>query len=883
VLKKLLGGALLLASLCAPQVALGQANSAETPGHQPKLTKLPKLIHFEEAPYPESEKAEGKTASVVLQIAIDDKGGVVDAVVQQGAGAAFDQAALQAIKLFKFEPAEIDNKPAPVKITYRYDFVFTVEPPTPVINYDGYIRNRFSKQPIAGVKIAIDGFGDATTDELGHFEFKEVPLGKHVISISGPNLTTVNTEEELEKGKKLSVKYALEPKEDLAEGEEAADLEVVVVAPRIQKEVVSTEIKAEEGRRVPGTQGDTLKVVQNLPGVARASFGSGQLVVWGAAPQDTRVYVDGIHIPLLYHGGGVRSVFAGDLVRAINLAPGGYGAEYGRGLGGLVTIDTRALRTTGVHGFVAADVIDASAMVEAPLSSKTRVAVAARKGYLDRALTVVTSKDVGDYIPIPDYYDGQIKLSHDLGANETLEVLALTSRDTLTRTLKSGDPAQDKSDYTLTDFSRVGLSYKKQLADGSNVLLTPWVGVDHLKTQDSFGGAPSEVDTNSKVFGFRSAWRGRIGAHVVGTVGLDVEGSFSDLTRRGSVTLPSREGDYAVFGQAPSGQVNGDAWKTTIVSIAPYAQLDIGLVGDRLHIVPGLRVEPYVTGTNHRLPSVPGDPGLGVTKQTTAIDPRLAVSYQMVPRLGFKAAVGGYHQSPQATDLSAVFGNPQLDIEHGYHILGGATFKLTEHLSLEEVVFYSKSAGLVTRSNSSTPLLAEALVQDGQGRAYGTQLMLRQELAAGFFGWVSYTLMKSERKDHEGNDWRLFDYDQTHVATVVGSYDLGKGFELGARLRYATGLPRTPVVGAFYSTRRDLYEPQFGQQNSLRIPAFMQADVRLAKRFQGGGWKGEVYIDVQNVTNRDNPEEVVYNYNYTKRDYITGLPILPVFGGRFEW
>ncbi|HYQ03202.1 MAG TPA: TonB family protein [Polyangiaceae bacterium] len=883
MVKKLLGAAALLASLCVSHSAFAQANSAETPGHQPKLTKLPKLVHFEEAPYPESEKAEGKTASVVLQIAIDDKGGVVDAVVQQGAGAAFDQAALQAVKLFKFDPAEIDNKPAPVKITYRYDFVFTVEPPTPVINYDGYIKNRFTKEPIPGVKIAIDGVGEATTDEQGFFEFKEVPLGKHVITISGPNLTPVTTEEELEKGKKLSVKYALEPKEENAEGEEASDFEIVVVAPKIKKEVVSTEIKAEEGRRVPGTQGDTLKVVQNLPGVARASFGSGQLVVWGAAPQDTRVYVDGIHIPLLYHGGGLRSVFAGDLVRAINLSPGGYGAEYGRGLGGLVTIDSRALRTTGFHGFVAADVIDAAGMVEAPLSNKTRVAIAARKGYLDRSLTLATSRDVGDYVPIPDYWDGQVKLTHDLGQNESVDVLLLASRDTLTRSLKNGDPAQDKSDSNLTAFSRVGVSYKKQLTDGSTVLLAPWVGIDHIKTQASYGGAPSELDTNSTVFGFRSAWRGRLGAHVVGTVGLDVEGSFSSLTRRGSVTLPAREGDYTVFGQAPSGQVNGDAWETRIFSIAPYAQADIGLIGDRLHIVPGVRIEPYVTGTNHRLPSVPGIPGLGITTQTTAVDPRLAVTYQMVPRLGFKAAVGGYHQSPQASDLSAVFGNPQLDIEHGYHVLGGANFKLTEHLSLEEVVFYSKSSGLVTRSNSSTPLLAEALVQEGQGRAYGTQILLRQELASGFFGWVSYTLMKSERKDHEGNDWRLFDYDQTHVATVVGSYDLGKGFEIGARFRYATGLPRTPVVGAFYSARRDLYEPEFGQQNSQRIPDFVQADVRLAKRFQGGGWKGEVYVDVQNITNRSNPEEVVYNYNYTKRDYITGLPILPVFGGRFEW
>src|SRR6185295_15048353 len=138
--------------------------------------------------------------------------------------------------------------------------------------------------------------------------------------------------------------YGVEPAEAV-KPEDAADIEVIVVVPKIQKEVVSTQIVAAEGRRVPGTQGDTLKVVQNLPGVARAAAGSGQLVVWGAAPQDTRVYVDGVRIPLLYHGGGVRATVNSDMVRSLDLIPGGYGPEFGRGIGGLVTIETRAPRS----------------------------------------------------------------------------------------------------------------------------------------------------------------------------------------------------------------------------------------------------------------------------------------------------------------------------------------------------------------------------------------------------------------------------------------------------------------------------------------------------------------------------------------------------------
>jgi len=48
--------------------------------------------------------------------------------------------------------------------------------------------------------------------------------------------------------------------------------------------------------------------------VARAAAGSGQLIVWGAAPEDTRVYIDGVPVPRLYHDGGLRSVLPSELV-----------------------------------------------------------------------------------------------------------------------------------------------------------------------------------------------------------------------------------------------------------------------------------------------------------------------------------------------------------------------------------------------------------------------------------------------------------------------------------------------------------------------------------------------------------------------------------------
>src|SRR6185437_9852351 len=291
--------------LFAPPPAAAQPARPGAAARAPKLTKLPKLVKFVDAPYPEEEKAKGAAASVTLEIAISETGAVADARVTVSASPAFDAAALEAVKQFVFEPAEFDGKPSPVKITYRYDFVMKEEPKGPVVNFEGMVRNRFTKKPMEGAVVTIDGKTKATTDAEGHFEFTDVPLGKHAIEVSGPGVTPVTTEETLEEKKKLEVKYTVEPKEE-QKADDAADVEVVVVVPKLQKEAASTQIVASEGRRVPGTQGDTLKVVQNLPGVARAAAGSGALVVWGAAPQDTRVYVDGVRIPLLYHGGGVR-------------------------------------------------------------------------------------------------------------------------------------------------------------------------------------------------------------------------------------------------------------------------------------------------------------------------------------------------------------------------------------------------------------------------------------------------------------------------------------------------------------------------------------------------------------------------------------------------
>ncbi len=849
---------------------------ASSPAHADgEVTKPPKLVHFVPATRPAGKPDEA--ATVVLAIDIGADGKVTDVRVQTPAGPDWDAAAIAAVREFVFEPAEIDGTPGPVTITYKY--AFTIEEKVvslgPQINFEGVVVDRYKKKPIAGAKVVIKDLGvEATTDAQGAFAFTDLPLGTHQVELSGSGLITVTTDEEIAAKQKRTVKYFAEPKE------EGVDEEEVVHATRIKKETASVSIRTEEARKVPGTQGDTLKVVQNLPGVGRSSFGSGQLIVWGAAPNETRVFLDGVEIPALYHGGGLRSTINSDLVKSIDLVPGAFGADYGRGLGGLVKAEARSLPRKGTHGYVAADLIDASALITTALSDSARIGVAGRRSHLDSVLARLTSQDVGDFVPIPQYYDGQVLAQIDLAKDETLELGALGSDDRLTRTIAAVDPSEIRRQQTHDRYYRVFARYARILDDGSSFAVVPSVGWDGNTTNASFGAVPTSLEIGSWKSAVRASFRRKLAPGATLSLGLDAAAQRTKVSRFGSIDLPPREGDVSIFGQPPGSQINADTWTVTIASVAPYAFAE--LTAGKLVATPGLRLEPYLIDGSRLTPIVGNTPALGYRRMQVAVEPRLSATYKLSSRLQLRAGGGVYHQAPDPTDLSAVFGNPTLHLERAYHASAGGAYKLLGTLSIDIIGFYKYIDHLASRSELPTPPLARALVEEAVGRSYGGQVLLRQELTHGLFGWVTYSLIRSERRDHPDTAWRKFDYDQTHVLGILASYDLGHGWQVGGRFRYATGVPRTPVVGAYDNTEADQFEPLFGAHNAIRVPAFYQLDARLERTFSFAHHRMNAFLDVQNVTNRKNPEEIVYNFDYTVRKYITGLPTLAVIGLRVD-
>jgi hypothetical protein len=741
----------------------------------------------------------------------------------------------------------------------------------------GTVEDARTGQGLAEVTVVVlpaDGSTlSVVADAQGRFTLAGISPGPATVIIFGRGVAQSTREDTLAPGPARR-RY-------LVSAHGSLDELVVVTAPGGAAQPVETVVEVEEARRVAGARGDPLQVVSSLPGVARPAPGASGVVIWGAAPDESRTLVDGVEVPSLYHLGGVRGVVAPDLVGRIELVPGAYDASYGRALGGLVRVATADLPSDRVHGTIAADAFDATASLAGPLSSRLRVAVGGRYGYLDRLASGLVDEAAAALYPLPRYRDHQAKATLDLRPGEQLGLSLLGARDDLRTALDARDRTAARIQTSTLDWQRLGLHYTRRLEDATSVAATGFVGTTRAATATRSGAAAAGEDRRDLAGGLRATYRAPLTDAAGLTLGVDALVTRSRRERAGTLTIPPREGDLSTFGQPPGDDFNRDRWTVSGGDVALFASL--ALRRGRWTLVPELRLEAFPLSGSRLLPPVGATPPIGHDRLEGAADPRGSLVFQLRPSLALGVAGGIYHQPADPADLSAVFGAPGLGPSRAVHAAVGLWWR-SALATMELTLFGRVATDLVVRSDLPDPPLAGALVQGGRGRSYGAQLLVRRELPARLSGWLAYTVGRTERAGPAGG-YRLADFDQTHVLTAVASWriDARGGWLVGGRARIASGAPRTPVVGASYDLRDGRWDPVFGAHNGIRLPPFFEIDLRLERRVALGGAEIALFLQVENATNHDNREEVVYSGDYRSSGYIRGLPILGFAGARWRF
>jgi len=351
--------------------------------------------------------------------------------------------------------------------------------------------------------------------------------------------------------------------------------------------------------------------------------------------------------------------------------------------------------------------------------------------------------------------------------------------------------------------------------------------------------------------------------------GLDYEGNRWAISALAPSTGMPREGDTSPPNTSAFSSVDQVFYTN---AIAPYVLTDFHFWDNKLSIAPQVRLETYQFADYKK--------GAQYDHTYFLVEPRLQMRYDITPKWALTAAIGRYDQRPDPVALTPGFGNPNVHPIQSVHYVLGVEAKLWPKGFIQLQGFYKDLYDLIERGETARDPL---YTNNGRGRAYGASLFIRQELWHNFFGWISYTLSRSERKDDPREPWRLFNYDQTHIFTLIASYKLPRGWQIGLRFRVVTGNPITPVRGAYFDANNSGYSPIYGPTYSARLATFNQLDLRIDKQWTFHRWALSIYLDIQNLYDAKNPEGLTYNYDFSQSARITGLPILPVFGIRGDF
>ncbi len=866
------------------------------------LEKMPALTQFVEAKYPDSLIKSGIEGTVLLELLVSETGAVDSAAVVRPLHPALDASALAAARKFKFSPAlALSGEAVAVMLQYEYRFSLrdVITAPKSYVNLSGAVIERGTRKPVADALVvlqfadtlsdtsltvpfslymeqigAMDGQSwedsrlSVTTDSVGAFRFYSLPSGQVKVSVQAPDYEPYSTTENISKAEEVRAQYYVTRLD-------YTGYELVVYGKAEEKEVSRHRISLGEVKRVPGLGGDAVRVVQAMPGVARPSFGGTEVVVRGAPSWASRYYIDGMVVPLLYHMSGLNAIYPSDALDGVDFYPGGFSSRYGGAVAGVIEMNTRKPKTDRLQGYADLSMLTGALFLEGPINEKASFMVSGRRYFAGDLLKLYFNVSDPEHTSIsmaPFYWDYLLRADVAINKDHRLSVSILGSRDSIGVFFPAMDRGSSEIDGQLDEMTMM-LTFHTLTAGLSSRISDKWTNTLRLsgtymaQNTSAFGFADIEERPllghlrNQATFTASDALTVNVGADIE----LINENMEMEFTNGQNMIMRAAFNDqlYGLVG----GYVNVE-WKPT----------------DKLLLIPGIRYDyyPELDYGGSALPAF-WDYGGEDGRRGWSGEPALRISgrYQLTDKYTLKAATGTYTQTPEpmGQSIHEDFGNPDLPTTKAAHYIAGFEWRISDLLSLDAQTYFNRIWD-VARSYGASDFDSTLDVQrryfsDGKQRMYGLELMLRHARSEKFFGWISYTLARSEAWSNRDGKYILSSRDEPHNLQLLGSWRLKKNWEIGGRMRFVSGKPTSPIVATVESENGKSIRPVYGERNSTRQDPFFQLDMRVDKKIIYDKFILTYYIDFQNLLwpLYKSPELTYYNYNYTEKQKISMIPL----------
>ncbi len=662
------------------------------------------------------------------------------------------------------------------------------------------------------------------------------------------------------------------------------DLGYAALEPLREAPTSSYAFSYDEVRRAPGAIGDVSRLMQALPGMVVSNDQRNDLIARGGSPIESVTIVDHIEVPNLSHfgaqagSGGPVTMLNNELLRDATLHTGALPSRMGNRLS--AALDLRLRDGSRDRHSVELDVsaAGAGAVLEGPLGTTRDTArargsyiVAARRSYLE-----LLAAPLG-VSAIPEYWNMQGKVSVDLSTRDQLSAVVLAGLDYV----RFGVDETDTSEPLLDEIDQrgwravSGATWRRQLRDGAMRMTASDVRSLYRVDVSNVWFGPELVFRNRSLESEQSlAWDLTRDVAHVGTV------SVGALLRRmgGDVDLTIPFGAQNPLANAP-GRVDTvaavDRVTATVHGVHAQLSRDVVVAGRRLSLTGGARIDHF-----------------GLTR-AALVSPRLGGVFALHSAWSWSFSAARYHQSVPLVFTVAAPENRALAPMRADHLVTGVAWMPTPEWRVGVELYRKAYREYPVSTRYPTLSIANggdafgvngsllAFNSAGTGLAHGIELSARRTFSGNWYGHANVTWSRVQHAALDGIS-RPGAFDAPRAATVLGGWRAGDGWEFSTRISYADGRPITPA-DAMRSRMQNRLVLDLTRVADERTPAYARWDVRVDRRSVVRGRTVAAYLELQNMLNRNNVWQYVWNQKVNRLQAVRQTAFLPVLGLNIEW
>ena len=574
---------------------------------------------------------------------------------------------------------------------------------------------------------------------------------------------------------------------------------------------------------VPGSNADINSAIKTLPGVQNVDEGTG-LFVRGGDYTETKIFVDGAPLFTAYQfqapTGSVAGTINPFLTDGITFSSGGFGAQWGNALSGVVDLSTIG---RPLQSYVNVNASLVGVAVGGGVALPHNVGLSATLSAANTGLLLDLNGNPRSYSPAPNSRTGSALAAWEYRRGGTIKIFALKQDNGL------GIPVEDPG-YTSTYLSNRSTDIVVASWRDTSTAWRPFVSASTsgLGRHDSKGTYDERSALRSTQLRgtLDYIWSDRF------TIGGGAEAERVGAHFAGQ--LPDYSYDYSPAAATQSSSLDEAATRTAVFVTAdsrPTASTEL-IVGAR---------------TDRS----------GYTTART-IDPRASLAWVPHDGLTFAASWGIYHQVADPTFLDRLqTGTVLPPLEANMAIAGVQGGEGKKLVRLE--VWTKTYRDLVALT------YAYRTVAGLPGHARGADFFARGLLPDSVAWRLTWSAAVSRRADPNTVTDALAPFDVTHSVTAVLEKDW-RSWHAGVAWKFATGHPFTEVVSASLDSVTHSYVPQFGAPSGQRLPNFHRTDVTVSRQIPlGAGRFAVAFLGINNLLNDVNPFGYTWNADYSQR------------------